>query len=85
MSEPEQRVQEQIRDIARELEGIRYRLLGVEGTLPPGPGELARLLEEEEMDSRTEVRAALQHTVRDLIEPAIRNLRDLEKEWEEQG
>jgi hypothetical protein len=76
--------QEQIRDIVRELEGTRYRLLGVEATLPPGPVELAPLLENEEMDARTEIRAAIQHTLRELIEPAIRNLRDLEKGWEEE-
>ena len=49
------------------------------------PEELARLLEEEEMDARTEVRAVIQHTVRELIEPAIRNLRVLEQELEEKG
>ncbi|HEV8580231.1 MAG TPA: hypothetical protein VGX68_14280 [Thermoanaerobaculia bacterium] len=85
MSEPEQMAQEQIRDIVRELEGTRYRLLGVEATLPPGPVEMARLLENEEMDARTEIRAAIQHTLRELIEPAIWNLRVLEQELKEKG
>jgi hypothetical protein len=62
-------------EIGRDLEAIRFRLLGVEATVPPGPVEMAHLLEDDEMDVRTEIRAEIQHVLNAMIEPAIRDLR----------
>jgi len=66
----------QLGEIGRDLEAIRFRLLGVEATLPPATVELVPLLEEEEMDTRTEIRAVIQHALKAFIEPAIRDFRN---------
>jgi hypothetical protein len=63
----------QLRHVARDLEAIRLRLRGVEASLPPAPLETVPLLEEE-MDARSELRAAIQHVVTALIGPAVQAL-----------
>jgi len=85
VSEPEERAQNQLLEIVRELEAIEYRLLGVEASLPPGVLELVDLLEDEVMDTRTQLRAAVQNTLKELIEPAIRHLRAAADLREEKG
>lgn len=65
----------QLGELGRDLEAIRFRLLGVEAILPAGALEIVPLVEEEEMDTRTEIRAVVQHVLDALIEPAIRDLR----------
>ncbi len=76
MSEPEEIAQEQLRETVRELVGIRFRLLGVQASLPPGPLEVVRLLEEPAgpMDRGTELRAVIQCVLEDYLGPAIRDL-----------
>jgi hypothetical protein len=59
---------------ALDLEAMQFRLRGVEASLPPAPLETVDLLEEE-MDARTELRAAIQHVVTELIAPAVQALR----------
>jgi hypothetical protein len=66
-------VRSQLRHVARDLEAIRLRLRGVEASLPPAPLETVPLLEEE-MDARSELRAAIQHVVTALIGPAVQAL-----------
>ena len=73
--EPEPAAREQLGEIACDLEAIRFRLLGVEATLPAGALELIDLVEEEEMDIRTEIRSAIQVVLDDMIGPAVRALR----------
>jgi hypothetical protein len=88
VSEPEEKAQEQLREIVRELEAVQYRLLGVQAIVPPGILELVPIIEDEEMDLRTQLRAAVQNTLSELIEPAIRALRaaaDLREEQSEHG
>jgi hypothetical protein len=75
VSEPEERAQQQLREIVRELEAVQFRLLGVQASLPPAPMEVVRFLEEEEMDRRTQIRAAVQHVLEAAVRPAIRDLR----------
>lgn len=75
MSEPEEIAQEQLREVVRELEGARFRLLGVQASLPPAPMELVSFVEDEEMDTRTEIRAVIQCVLDDFLGPAIRDLR----------
>jgi hypothetical protein len=85
VSEPEDKAQDQLLEIVRELEAIQYRLLGVEASLPPGAQEFVDLLEVDVMDTRTQVRAAVQNTLKELIEPAIRDLRAAADLREEKG
>lgn len=74
MSEPEEIAQEQLREIVRELEATRFRLLGVQASLPLAPEELVRPLEMEVMDTATQLRAVIQCVVDDFLRPAIRDL-----------
>jgi hypothetical protein len=67
----------QLREIERQLEAIRFRLLGVQASLPPGPMEMLPLLEEETMDTPTHLRAVIKCVLEDSIVPAIRDLHDL--------
>ncbi len=68
----------QLREIHRDLEAIRYRLVGVHATLPPAPEEVVPLLEvEEEMIASTHIRAVIETVLEDKIEPALRDLRDV--------
>ena len=78
MTDAEASAREQLKWIARDLEGIRYRMLGVEATLPPAPIDLLPQLEEEPMSGITQLHAVIQCVLQDSIEPAIRDLRELE-------
>jgi hypothetical protein len=68
---------EQVRDIAREVENLQFRLLGVQSTLPEATAESVRLLDVDPMDATTEIRAIIDCVLRDRIEPALRELRKL--------
>jgi hypothetical protein len=70
--------QSQLRDIVRDLEAIRFRLLGVQESLPPSAAETVRLLEveQEPADPRTEIRTVVQCVLNDSLKPAIQDLRD---------
>jgi len=67
----------QLLEIKRQLEAIRFRLLGVQASLPPAPAELVPLLEEENMDAAAQIRAVVQCVLHDSIEPAIQDLGEL--------
>jgi hypothetical protein len=71
--------QGQLREIVRDLEAIRFRLVGVRESLPPSPAESVRLLEAEpeEADPATEVRTVIQCVINDSLQPAIGDLRDV--------
>ena len=71
--------QEQIREIVRDLEAIRFRLLGVRESLPASVAETVRLAEVEEADPATEIRTVIQCVLSDSLGPAIGDLRDLLK------
>ena len=71
---PEITARAQLRDITAELETIRFRLLGVQASLPPSDLESTPLLELDEMDSTTELRTAIGCVLEDRIGPAIRAL-----------
>jgi hypothetical protein len=78
VSEPEAVAQRQLREIERDLEAIRFRLLGVHATLPPAPEEIIAPLEVgEEMVISTHLRVVIETLLADKIEPAIRDLRAL--------
>jgi hypothetical protein len=66
--------QTQLRRIVKELEAIRYRLLGVHATLP-APLEEAPLADEaEEPGLAPALRSAIECALADRLEPAIRAL-----------
>jgi hypothetical protein len=72
----ESTAREQLREIAAELETIRFRLLGVQASLPPSSLEETPLLESDEMDAPTEIRTAIGCVLEDRIAPAIRALQE---------
>ena len=74
MSEPEETAQEQLREIVRELEAARFRLLGVQASLPPAPEELVRHLDMDVMDAAAQLRTVIQCVLDDFLRPAIRDL-----------
>jgi len=77
MSADEKAAQEQLREIVRELEGNRYRLIGVRESLPASVAETVRLaeVEAEEADLATEIRTVIQCVLNDSLQPAIDDLR----------
>ncbi len=78
-SEPWEGLEEarqQLRGIAADLETIAYRLLGVHASLPESAAESVPLLEEDEMEATTEIRAVIQCVLSDWLRPAVRDLRD---------
>jgi hypothetical protein len=67
--------QEQLRQIARELRSVHYRLLGIVASLPPR--DEAALLDDGEYahpDAAAEIRAAVECVLVDRIRPAIQGL-----------
>jgi hypothetical protein len=67
--------QEQLRQIARELRSVHYRLLGIVASLPPR--DEAALLDDgeyEDPDAAAEIRAAVECVLVDRIRPAIQGL-----------
>jgi hypothetical protein len=66
--------QAQLREIVRDLEAIKFRLLGVKANLLSSPGT-GRLPEEEPPDPGSEIRTVIECVLHDSLEPAIRNLR----------
>lgn len=76
--EAEAAARSQLREIARELEAVRYRLLGVQASLPPPKGSfLHDQDDQDEMDPRSEVRAVIDCVLEDWLLPALRDLRRL--------
>src|SRR4051794_5203643 len=67
----------QLREIAAELETLRFRLLGVQAILPPSSLEETPLLETDEMDVPTEIRTTIGCVLEDRIGPAIRALQEV--------
>jgi hypothetical protein len=67
----------QLEEIERELEGVQFRLLGVQATLPSDGRELVAFLKEEPMDASTQIRGVIGCLLEDSIGPAIRDLKAL--------
>jgi hypothetical protein len=73
MSKYEGEAQEQLRQIARELRSVHYRLLGIVATLP-APANEEPAPEDEDADVATEIRSAVECVLADRIRPAIQGL-----------
>ncbi|HSK79790.1 MAG TPA: hypothetical protein VLQ45_25270 [Thermoanaerobaculia bacterium] len=71
----EKAAQEEIRDVVRDLEALRFRLVGVRASLPAPAAE-----GEEERDAAVDLRALLDCVLADSIGPALRDLRKLADE-----
>jgi hypothetical protein len=74
MSEREFEAQTQLRGVVEELKGIRLRLEKIAASLPVPAREEVMLLDEEEPDVATEVRAIVECVLADQIGPAVRDL-----------
>ena len=74
MSDGETRVQEEIEQVARELEALQERLQRIADSLPVSEREDVMYAGEEEYDFATEAQAVLQCVRTDGIAPAIRDL-----------
>lgn len=72
MNEAEAAAQAALRDVVRDLEAIRSRLLEELARLPAQ--ETAQSLGEEELDVATEVRSTIECVLHDSLQPAIRDL-----------
>jgi hypothetical protein len=67
--------QEELRRAAEELMAIRYRLLGVQASIPPSPSERSTEdLHEGAADVATELRSVIGVAIHDSLEPLIQNL-----------
>jgi hypothetical protein len=66
---------DQLREISRDLDAIRFRLLGVQAILPHSPEDEDPFLESDAMDSSAGLRAAIGCVLQDRIDPALRDLR----------
>jgi hypothetical protein len=66
-TDPKDQALEQLRQVAEELKGIRFRLLGMAATLP-------EYREEEEPDRAMDARNLTECLVYDYVEPAIRDI-----------
>jgi hypothetical protein len=70
---------EQLREIVGDLESIRFRLLGVQASLPQpvAEGTVRGFVEDiEEMDLLTEIRSVIGCVLNDCVAPAIGDLRE---------
>lgn len=71
----EQPAQEEVRQIAGELDALCRRLEGVHKRLPVASNEALMLLGEADMDVATEVRSVIECVLNDSLRPAVRDLR----------
>ncbi len=69
--------QAKLREVVRDLEASRLRLLGILETLPPSPAETDHGVEMDQTDLGTEIRTVIQCVINDSLAPAIGDLRDL--------
>jgi len=66
----------QLKEIERELQRIRYRMLGVQSTLPPAPAD-REPADVHSLDDLSQLHAVIRCVLMDSIEPAIEDLRGL--------
>jgi hypothetical protein len=64
----------QVLAIVHDLDAIKFRLLGVQASLPPGIVELDRFLEIEATDPAAVLRAAIACVLLDHLGPMVRDL-----------
>jgi len=76
-SEPKTEAKEQLREIVAELEAIRFRLLGIQASLPDSPAARFPALEGDELAPEAEIRAVIGCVLDDSIRPAIHDLRNM--------
>ena len=72
--EVETEARAEIRAVSEALRALRFRLLGVNASLPVSTREDVMLLGEEEMDFPTEARSTIECVLHDFVEATIRNL-----------
>jgi len=66
----------QIRAMVEELTALRFRLLGVQVSLPPSPQEVSQEDLDGAPDLATEMRAILAHGLLSYLDPLLRDLEE---------
>jgi len=64
----------ELRAAARDLTAIRYRLLGVQASIPPSAQEISRGDLEGEPDVETELRTVIANVIQNCLDPLINDL-----------
>jgi hypothetical protein len=65
---------QELRSIAERLSSIRYRMLGVQASIPASPQETSLGDLEGDLDETTELRSTIGVGIHDYLEPLIRVL-----------
>jgi len=67
----------QFQEIVRDLEAVKYRLIGVHTSLPLAPSEKDPLREVDPTDPIVRLHGAIDSVLSDDLEPLIESLRDI--------
>jgi len=65
---------QEVRAAARDLTAIRYRLLGVQASIPPSAQETSREDLEGDRDVETEMRSVIANGIQNCLDPLIADL-----------
>ena len=66
-----------ITSIVTQLTAVRFQMLGVQMSIPPGAAEISQEDWNADPDPPTEIRAVMGTCIKDSVDPMIRDLRDL--------
>jgi hypothetical protein len=66
-----------ITSIVTQLTAVRFQMLGVQTSIPPGATEVSPEDCDAYPDTPTEIRAVMATCIKDSLDPMIRDLRDL--------
>ncbi len=70
-------VKKDIGNIVEKLVAVRHQMVGVEAKVPPGAAEISQEDCDTDPDLPTEIRAVMGSSIKDSLDPMIRDLRDL--------
>jgi hypothetical protein len=70
-------VKRHITSIVTQLTAVRFQMLGVQTSIPPGAAEVSQEDCDVDPDIPTEIRAVMGTCIKDSLDPMIRNLREL--------
>ncbi len=69
--------QAQLQEILREVEGLKFRLIGVHASVPPSPSEADPLQDVDPTDPGARLRGALEYILSDSVGPLLEVLREV--------
>jgi len=70
-------VKRDIQGIVETLISVRHQMEGVQASVPPGAAEISQEDCDTDPDPPTEIRAVIATSIKDSLDPMIRDLRDL--------